>query len=185
MDFRNRITRDQVERAKRLAVRGLLHYQPFIFDDSLAVGAGLSIVGGWRADPPMMDFHGADRYASPDFLQRFVASDDEQRAKLHEANAHMRAFYDGLVDDVVTAVGGVRGKTVLDVGCNAGYFSIALALRGARVTSLDREPYEDSIALLNEICGTSVEFRRWSTTAPSTPRRNNMTSCCPSPCSCT
>ena len=160
MDFRNQITPDQVERAKRLAARGLLHYQPFIFDDSLAVGAGLSIVGGWRVDPPMVDLHGADRYASPDFLQRFVAS-DEQRLKFHEANAHMRAFYDGLIDDVVAAVGGVHGKTVLDVGCNAGYFSIALALRGARVTGLDREAYADTVALLNEICGTSVEFRQW------------------------
>lgn len=33
------------------------------------------------------------------------------------------------------------GWTVLDIGCNAGYYSIELAKRGARVTGLDIDPH--------------------------------------------
>jgi tRNA (mo5U34)-methyltransferase len=33
------------------------------------------------------------------------------------------------------------GWTVLDIGCNAGFYSIELALRGARVTAIDTEPH--------------------------------------------
>lgn len=34
----------------------------------------------------------------------------------------------------------LRGWTVLDVGCNAGYYTIELARRGARVTAIDVNP---------------------------------------------
>jgi tRNA (mo5U34)-methyltransferase len=34
----------------------------------------------------------------------------------------------------------LRGWTVLDIGCNAGFYSIELARRGARVVGLDVEP---------------------------------------------
>ena len=40
MDFRP-IDRAHVKEAGQLALRGLLNYQPYIFDGSLAVGAGL------------------------------------------------------------------------------------------------------------------------------------------------
>jgi tRNA (mo5U34)-methyltransferase len=33
------------------------------------------------------------------------------------------------------------GWTVLDIGCNAGYYSIELARRGARVTGVDKDPH--------------------------------------------
>jgi tRNA (mo5U34)-methyltransferase len=35
----------------------------------------------------------------------------------------------------------LRGWTALDVGCNAGFYAIELAKRGARVTAVDREPH--------------------------------------------
>jgi tRNA (mo5U34)-methyltransferase len=35
----------------------------------------------------------------------------------------------------------LTGWTALDVGCNAGFYAIELAKRGARVTAIDREPH--------------------------------------------
>jgi tRNA (mo5U34)-methyltransferase len=35
----------------------------------------------------------------------------------------------------------LNGWTVLDIGCNAGYYSLELAMRGARVTGLDIDPH--------------------------------------------
>lgn len=34
----------------------------------------------------------------------------------------------------------LRGWTALDIGCNAGFYAIEMALRGARVTAVDVEP---------------------------------------------
>ena len=35
----------------------------------------------------------------------------------------------------------LRGATVLDIGCNAGFYSFELARRGARVTAIDVDPH--------------------------------------------
>jgi len=35
----------------------------------------------------------------------------------------------------------LAGRTVLDIGCNAGFFAIELARRGARVTAIDHDPH--------------------------------------------
>lgn len=35
----------------------------------------------------------------------------------------------------------LTGRTVLDIGCNAGFYSIELAKRGARVAAVDKEPH--------------------------------------------
>lgn len=35
----------------------------------------------------------------------------------------------------------LSGKTVLDIGCNAGFYSIELARRGAQVTAIDLDPH--------------------------------------------
>ncbi len=35
----------------------------------------------------------------------------------------------------------LSGKTVLDIGCNAGFYSVKLAQRGARVTAIDLDPH--------------------------------------------
>jgi SAM-dependent methyltransferase len=162
MDLRNRVSREQVDRAKLLAVRGLLNYQPFHFADEFSVGAGLSIESGLMGDPPLVDIADPERYANDAFRDRYVVREGD-RAAFQLANGRMRSLYDGLVDDLVAALGGVQGKTILDVGCNCGYFAVSLAQRGAaRVVGLDQEPYGDTVALLNEICGTTVEFRQWS-----------------------
>lgn len=35
----------------------------------------------------------------------------------------------------------LSGKTVLDIGCNAGFYTLKLAQRGARVTAIDLDPH--------------------------------------------
>jgi tRNA (mo5U34)-methyltransferase len=52
------------------------------------------------------------------------------------------------------------GKTVLDIGCNAGFYSFVAKLRGARsVVGLDLNPhYIDQANLMKEILGIDVEF---------------------------
>jgi SAM-dependent methyltransferase len=54
-----------------------------------------------------------------------------------------------------------RGKSVLDIGCNAGFYSFVAKLRGARsVLGLDVQPhYVEQALLLREILGVDVELR--------------------------
>jgi tRNA (mo5U34)-methyltransferase len=58
----------------------------------------------------------------------------------------------------------LRGKTVLDVGCNAGFFSIEMKRRGAdRVVGIDSdERYLAQARLATEVAGVDVELRMLS-----------------------
>lgn len=162
MDFRP-VDRSHVKKARSLALRGLLNYQPFIFDDSLAVGAGLSIVAGYLQDTPLVycpDVRAGE--VDAEYLKRTIVR-PEQKADFFAANERMRRFYDGTIDQVTAALGTMEGMSILDVGCNSGYFPIAFARRGAsKVVGLDRVDYGGTIKLLNQLCGTHVEFRLWS-----------------------
>lgn len=57
----------------------------------------------------------------------------------------------------------LSGRTALDVGCNAGYYSIELARRGATVVGVDHDPhYLRQAKWAAEACGVSdrIEYRR-------------------------
>jgi len=56
----------------------------------------------------------------------------------------------------------LAGRTVLDIGCNAGFYSFAARLRGARsVLGLDYQPhYVNQALLLRDILGLDIEFRQ-------------------------
>jgi tRNA (mo5U34)-methyltransferase len=58
----------------------------------------------------------------------------------------------------------LRGKTVLDIGCNAGFYSIEMKRRGAaRVVAVDSdERYLAQARLAAEVTGSEIEFRRLS-----------------------
>jgi tRNA (mo5U34)-methyltransferase len=58
----------------------------------------------------------------------------------------------------------LRGKTVLDIGCNAGFYSIEMKRRGAqRVVGIDSdERYLAQAAFAAEVCGTDIEFSKLS-----------------------
>jgi tRNA (mo5U34)-methyltransferase len=69
--------------------------------------------------------------------------------------AHWRIFENALPWDL-------RGRSVLDIGCNAGFFSLQMHARGAsRVLGIDSdERYLAQARLAAEIRGAPVEFRR-------------------------
>jgi tRNA (mo5U34)-methyltransferase len=58
----------------------------------------------------------------------------------------------------------LRGQTVLDVGCNAGFYSIQMKLRGAdRVVGVDTDDaYLAQARFAAEISGVEIDFRRLS-----------------------
>jgi tRNA (mo5U34)-methyltransferase len=58
----------------------------------------------------------------------------------------------------------LRGRTVLDVGCNAGFYSMEMKRRGAdRVVAIDSdEQYLAQARFAAEVCGADIEFRRMS-----------------------
>ncbi len=58
--------------------------------------------------------------------------------------------------------GDLRGRTVLDVGCNAGFFSIEMKRRGAdRVVGLEPdEHYLAQARFVADVCGLDIEFRQ-------------------------
>ncbi len=69
--------------------------------------------------------------------------------------AHWRTFENALSWDL-------HGRTVLDVGCNAGFFSIQMKQRGAaRVVGIDPdERYLSQARFAAEVVGVEIEFRR-------------------------
>ena len=56
----------------------------------------------------------------------------------------------------------LSGKTALDVGCNAGFYSIQLKRRrAARVVAIDSDPaYLEQAQFAAEVTGADIEFRR-------------------------
>ena len=58
----------------------------------------------------------------------------------------------------------LRGKTVLDIGCNAGFYSIEMKRRGAaQVVGLDTcDRYLAQARLAAEVCAVDIEFRKLS-----------------------
>jgi tRNA (mo5U34)-methyltransferase len=58
----------------------------------------------------------------------------------------------------------LTGKTVLDIGCNTGFYSIEMKRRGARhVLGIDTEEgYLAQARFAAEICGASIELRQMS-----------------------
>jgi tRNA (mo5U34)-methyltransferase len=58
----------------------------------------------------------------------------------------------------------LHGKSVLDVGCNAGFYSIQMKQRGAdRVVGIDTdEKYLAQARFAAEVSGTEIEFRKLS-----------------------
>ncbi len=66
-------------------------------------------------------------------------------------------FADAIPEDLT-------GKTVLDVGCNAGFYSIQMKLRGAeRVVSIDTdETYLEQARFAAQVSGVELEFHKLS-----------------------
>lgn len=68
-----------------------------------------------------------------------------------------REFAHAIPDDL-------SGRTVLDIGCNAGFYSIEMKRRGAaRVLGIDSDPrYLAQAQFASQIAGLDIEFRQMS-----------------------
>src|SRR3954451_2624267 len=58
----------------------------------------------------------------------------------------------------------LRGKSVLDIGCNAGFYAIEMKRRGAeRVVGIDSDPgYLAQARFAAQVCGVDLELRELS-----------------------
>jgi tRNA (mo5U34)-methyltransferase len=55
----------------------------------------------------------------------------------------------------------LTGKTVLDIGCNAGFYSLQLHRRGARVTGIDHDArYLEQARFAAQVLGADIEYRQ-------------------------
>lgn len=55
----------------------------------------------------------------------------------------------------------MSGSTVLDIGCNAGFYSLRLHARGARVTAIDHDArYLAQARFAAEVMGADIEFHQ-------------------------
>src|SRR5947209_881505 len=58
----------------------------------------------------------------------------------------------------------LNGASVLDIGCNAGFYSMEMKRRGAgRVVGIDSdETYLEQARFASEVCGMKIELRQMS-----------------------
>jgi SAM-dependent methyltransferase len=162
VDLTKKIHRpESIQTAKRLAVEGLMGYQPFEFSTDFEVGVGYEFEEGHYAGLVHYPGISSDLLKSPQLKRLMVAP--ENYAAFHSANRRLAEYYDFLADSIAKAVGNVTSTTFLDVGCNVGYFPQSFALRGAKLSAgCDRQDFSRSFELLNSILGTQARFvNRW------------------------
>src|SRR4051812_36218259 len=86
----------------------------------------------------------------------------EQTAPNHPLGDFPRFKWEQIKDHIPLDL---RGRTALDIGCNAGFYSFELARRGAKVTGIDPdERYLAQARWVARACGleSSTTFRKLS-----------------------
>lgn len=160
MDLRTHAPKPgQLEQAKKLAIRGLITYQPFIFSDKLETGVGLEFDEGERVGlvyHPEIDPELVKR--SPE-LRRIIL-DPARHRPFHESNRRLGALYDFFVKKIADEIGDVRGTRFLDIGCNSGYLPLSFSLLGAKeAAGCDRENnFSEVFDFMNGILGAQSAF---------------------------
>jgi SAM-dependent methyltransferase len=138
MDLRGKLSPAQIERAC-----SVLDYQPFIITDDIQTGAAYSWMYGVNVASPALVFERRD------FPQ-------EEWERITDANARLRRMYEGFVEEIARRY---PGGSLLDFGCNNGYFPVKAESCRMKGIGCDAGPqYRDSIALLNDVFGTQAEF---------------------------
>ncbi len=125
----------------------LLHYQPFILSDDLQTGVARS----WLYDEDSGKSGGPAewlcdrRQVSPEYWNQFA-----------DANARLRTMYEDWIDCIVEHV---PGGSLVEVGCNTGYFLVRAQQKGMKeCAGYDLGPFGPAIAFLNKTLGTQVRF---------------------------
>ncbi|HEY0838510.1 MAG TPA: DUF1698 domain-containing protein [Azospirillum sp.] len=146
-----------LECARRLAIQGLITYQPYVFADDLETGVGFEFEENYYAGLIYHPDIDPELLKSPE-LRRLIV-DPAHRDRFRAANGRLRRLYDHFVDSVLTHVGEPSDLTFLDVGCNTGYFPMSFARRKAKLAAgCDRQDFSAVFDLLNEIMGTDARF---------------------------
>ncbi|HEY0838520.1 MAG TPA: DUF1698 domain-containing protein [Azospirillum sp.] len=149
-------SQEQIERARDLACRSLLCYQPFEFSDDLVVGMGHQMMTKGRG--MVHTGHIPDAYKDQPGVKG-VLVDPEKVDQFRADNLLLDDLYQRMVNFIESKLGAFSQYDFAEVGCCSGYFPIQMAMRGARsVTGYDRIDYSPTFKLLNEIVGTDVQF---------------------------
>ena len=159
MDLRKYISNNQLEKAKKLIIEGVLGYQPFVFSENLETGVGLEFEKGEYLGLAYYPDIDNELISNSPSLKRLIL-DAKHFNSFHKANANLSLLYDTFIDEICQKVGDVANTTFLDVGCNSGYFPLSFAMKGAKeAAGCDREySFAKTINLLNQITGTDVVF---------------------------
>ncbi|MBK1645420.1 bifunctional 3-demethylubiquinol 3-O-methyltransferase/2-polyprenyl-6-hydroxyphenol methylase [Thiocapsa imhoffii] len=95
--------------------------------------------------------------------QAEISKFEELSSRWWDPHSEFKALHDInplRLDYIARAVGGLSGKTVLDVGCGGGILSEAMALQGAAVTGIDMGEMPLRIAELHTLeSGAEVSYR--------------------------
>ncbi|MDR4498215.1 MAG: class I SAM-dependent methyltransferase [Candidatus Scalindua sp.] len=160
MDLRKyKLTKEQLEKARELACRGLICYQPFIFSDDLITGAGYEFA---------RIAEGAGLVYSKEIPKTITIDDSVRRHlidpsiladfKLH--NEQLRVLYESMIDLVYDKVPSPEDLTFADIGSCTGYFPLSLSKRGVKeAVGFDSVDYAETYNLMNDILGTNADFR--------------------------
>ena len=153
-------TYEQLSEAVHLACKGLLCYQPFIFSNNFATGAGYEFA--YQAEGAGFVYCEEcipEEYIGSEGAQRHLI-DSSLKHQFFEGNQRLRLLYDSMIDLAVSKLGDISNLTAADVGCCSGYFPLALAKQGfCQTVGYDRVDYTGTFQLLNSILGTTAEFR--------------------------
>ncbi|MCL2202472.1 MAG: class I SAM-dependent methyltransferase [Defluviitaleaceae bacterium] len=139
MDLREKINSHDAGEAV-----AVLNYQPFIISDDIQTGCAYSFCSGDdpRVAPPLV-FHKNDWT-------------DEKWDFISKCNGQLRAMYDDILDEIASRF---PGASLLDIGCNNGYFPVGAEIRGMRGTGTDGNgAHEKSMHFLNKALDTQAEF---------------------------
>ena len=123
----------------------VLDYQPFVITDDIQTGVAYS----W--------LYSEDPRESPPLRFRRQEWSQEDWRKISSSNQGLRAMYDSFVRTIAAKY---PGGSLLDVGCNNGYFPVAAELAGMRrCAGIDQGPQNaEAVRFLNQTLGTSAEF---------------------------
>ena len=145
MDLRAfKLNPDQVEKGFEL-----LQYQPFLLSDDVQTGVGYSWIycqeAGYWAGPN-------------DMKMKREETPEEVWTHFCDANAKLRAMYDDWIDTMSITF---KKGSVMEVGCNTGYFLMGLALKGfGPCNGYDFQNFGPSFDFLNQLLGTQVSFHQ-------------------------
>jgi len=163
MDLRPyNVNEEQLCLASNLGLRGLLCYQPFIFSDDVVTGAGYEFAK--HAEGAGMVYTSRIGELNPNaasLKRNLIDPEIADDFKVH--NQQLDNLYQSMINLTMSHLGQPSDFTFADIGSCCGYFPIELSRRGAKqAVGFDVANYTQSYALLNQILGTSAEFRNIS-----------------------